>query len=154
MSDGYKFTASCPRCGAAVEHIDTERRKTTRATTVRTALCQCTECAGTFRILVVMWPAAEERVFDVAPLADTLGVDYDPAQHDPGPLRLLAMRLGSALNVGEGPMRQRVYRAARIGLTATEADEWATALGQHPGVVWPQWWDAMVGDDELVDADA
>lgn len=44
--------------------------------------------------------------------------------------------LADSLAVG----RREVSRWRRDGLTITAADRAATALGEHPSAVWPDWW--------------
>ena len=47
-------------------------------------------------------------------------------------------RVAAALDSGN------VARAVREGLTDVQADRWAVALGLHPAMVWPGWFDAAL----------
>lgn len=72
------------------------------------------------------WPPRGHtpRPYDVATLARALGLD--PAD-----------TAGIARRVGVG--RRWVRRYRRVGLTARQADQWATRAGLWPEHVWPHW---------------
>lgn len=76
------------------------------------------------------------RPFPVAPLARLMGLDPD----DTGTLaRQLHLH------------RATVARYRALGLTDTQADEWATRAGLWPGEVWP-WWERALRGVALVNA--
>jgi len=155
VNDGYTFGLSCPRCGSEVRHVSATTPPLGNASTAAAARVRCPAGCGDFRIQVTLSPVTSRRPFDIAPLADTLNIAPDPHLQDKGPLGALSIRLSATWGVSEKSARARVYRLARAGLSVYDADALATALGEHPGNVWGDaWWDAMVGDDELVDADA
>jgi hypothetical protein len=140
----YLAPVSCPRCGGTLEHIEgAPLEKHRPVQQAATAVCACTECHASFRLLAFLWPVAEEREFALAP---ALTPDNRLRYHTPdslGPLKKLAHRLAALTGEPVTTTEQRVYRWARFGLTATEADELACALGSHPVTIWPDWYEKV-----------
>lgn len=57
---------------------------------------------------------------------------------------LLPFCHGQPVALALGVERSLVSRAAEFGLSDLMADRWAVKLGQHPGNVWPDWFDAAL----------
>lgn len=85
--------------------------------------------------------------FPLEPLAVVLSVELGvqggmhPATDGPTGLTAVAESLG----VSESSAKR--YR--RHGLSDRQADHAAVALGVHPSVLWPDWFDAVPGDADL-----
>ena len=73
------------------------------------------------------------RPYPVATLARTMGLDLTD--------RELTGRLALQLRLN----RRTVARYAGLGLTSTQADEWACRAGLNPGEVWDHWWTNLRG---------
>lgn len=151
--NGFEFTATCPKCETPLELVECGRytRNGDDARVGAHVVAECPNRHGQFRILVLMLREEEEPVFGIRPLANHLGVQVTTEHQTPGPLRVLARRIAAASGIPESAARQRVYRYAQRGITATEADRLAIAVGVHPSAVWgDQWWEHAVR--ETVDA--
>lgn len=73
------------------------------------------------------------RPYPVPTLARTMGLDLTD--------RELTGRLALQLRLN----RRTVARYAGLGLTSTQADEWACRAGLNPGEVWDHWWTNLRG---------
>ena len=103
----------------------------------------------------VEWPSdlascgkPRQRPFGLDPLLE----QFPPGQlvkwgNEVGSCRQLAYRLTDEFaGVSHEAVRQRVYRWRRNGLTVTEADAVAAALGRYPSDIWTEWWQVEIDE--------
>lgn len=87
----------------------------------------------------------------MTPVADIFASVRGPIIERPFPIApLLTLSRASSLSelcLMVGARKTAVSTAAAEGLTDTQADRWAVALGFHPSEVWPSWW-ALVPEEE------
>ena len=71
--------------------------------------------------------------YDLAPVEWAAGTRFHLVREQSAPDIGLAERLGVS--------RQTIHRARRFGLNAYTADQYAVAVGYHPSLLWPSWFE-------------
>lgn len=121
----------CTQCGREYFPWKREARFCSRA------------CAGAWRRR-----PPQPRPFTLTPLVPLVGghVGRGANQWDPGFAERLAVVVGRVWGFPGDAARKRVGRWHTLGLTVTEADRLAVALGRHPAEIWPEWNRAAEGE--------